>query len=321
MPQNPYAQAVDGLTRIRPVPGSALLNPEDMTQPGLAGGVAPKDPSLINYSYQDRLQSEMEDRLFNAQRTGDGPESAAIAGLMGRNAHEMATGPIGSQAPLVADTQARMHGAQLAGFDNPQEAARYGREQEKAKMNVPVEVAKTTGAGDLARQTEANKGALGVAGINAQAATDRSQAFLDLLTNGAMNGNVTHLTTPGGGAVSFEKQSSISPNLAKQLSDARAALSKSSGIFGGDTKYPFGMGGPSPEKQRVDSLISSIMQEHPASPELKGIAQKVVSDPRTKDLPFSQLSTLIKGEGGAPLGGQELGHFRDLLGVLRGRDF
>lgn len=96
-----YFPAAQGLTRA--VPGSQLMSPDDYTQLPLepASGTAPVDPYVANAVLQDRLKSEFEDRLFNAQRTGDVGSVAALQTALGRIGQDQASGPLAQQRQQV----------------------------------------------------------------------------------------------------------------------------------------------------------------------------------------------------------------------------
>ena len=284
MPFNSFS----GLTRFK-VPGSELLSQDEMMQPGLGPGSAStqKDPTLLNYLYNTRMKGEIGKRLFNAQRFGDQNESTALQGLQGLYEDQISQSPITAQGEDVAAIEDLNRAAALQGFGSPQEMAYNSRQLEDLKTRLPLMQEELRGAGNLAQQREASRGALAVEQARGDAATANQQSYNELLktlqggeVGVSPQGDIRSLTLPGargGGGVSFQtpqRVQSVPTQLLTQLGNAVRDLTFAE--QGGD---PTNI---ATRQAQYNQILSNVFAQSPASEDLKVFAAEIAKHPELR---------------------------------------
>lgn len=305
------------LNSLRNLPGSALSS-------RFAGGG--NDPSLEGYDLAGQLRSEAEENAISAQRAGAGRDAQAFDALSRLYKGDMDQSPITKQKAFLDEAESANQAAMRQGFgiqdlNSPsQRAGQYERQLETAKAMAPLEVARTNAQtalanaqtnaqAELAKQQEATRGVIEAAKINQK---PYDQFF------GAISGEDGRGLQPGDtasmGGMSFHRggvphAANVNP-LYTQLATARQALQQSQGGISGL------FGGGSGQQAKVDQLVAAIIAQHPADNGIKNIARQIASDPEDKNLSFAQILPKI---GGLPP--DKVDQLRDLLSVLRGKDF
>lgn len=190
MPIN-YFQPLDSLkglngSGLKPrTPSSSGIIPRESSAP-----LQPYDnPDADLLNLQDQRRSEL---LDNA---GKGLAMAAPGNTLKELDTDIASNPITRQAPEVADTLARQRHAQLAGFNGPQDEAKFGRDLEVKKVESPATVANITGKYGLENQQLQNTGGLDIAKEHTkglQASQDISLLKQLLMNNGRIENTTTN---------------------------------------------------------------------------------------------------------------------------------
>jgi len=290
-----YNSPLNGLRRQ--VPGSDIEVPEGMS------------PELQRYALLQQLQDEAATRAKTYERAGD-PSAAAFQGLANQYGDKISKTPIERQRPGLEEFEDAQRRAVTAGFGQPSDmpaaqAGQYARATEQAKINAPgnaaVAAARAKAAGDLEvakvnqKPYESFMGLLGGQGSGLQAGDTVSIAGLGSVHRGS------------------PEKDPVSATLMSQLAKAREELQTAkSGLFSSFT-------GASQSKQaKVDQLVADIFNQHPASNGVKDLAHQVVSNQKVAGLPFAQILARV---GGDQLDPGEADQLRDLLNILRGRDF
>lgn len=301
-------EALTGLQKFYPpqteraIPGSGLE-----PSPGLE-----QSPELQLHSLQGRRMDELDDRIFGAQRVGDAREVGALQGLRSSLGADIQEGPIEKQRPFVEDYEKRRYEAGLGGFASPQEQAGYEQSMAAEKLRLPLQQEKIRGEYDLAKQQEASRGQLGVAQEYA-----KSNPLFSLLNSGNLDiNNIRSLSSPRGGSVSFGAPRTT-PGYQQRLTrleNARRDWERSR-WFG-----QYGAGGAG-ETAAMNQAIADAIAEHPADEGVKDMVRQIVASPQYAQLPASQILNLIEPADGQPITPDEAQAIRDLLGIVRGRDF
>lgn len=133
MPQNPYQTALDSLKKYgsgvyTEDPSSALLNEDDIYNEPLSpgGSPLPKDPGIARSTYQRNYGNELETRQFNAIRSGQIPEAAALHGLLNSNDQDIArtNAPYDRDMKQIEDSRNRNRIAIEAGYGGTRQIAK-----------------------------------------------------------------------------------------------------------------------------------------------------------------------------------------------------
>lgn len=280
----------------RQVPGSALSVPGDNMS-----------TELQHYALLKQLQDEADDRANAYQRAGD-PAAAAFNALSKQYGGDIAKSSVEQARPAYDEFVDAQNKARLAGFGTDlsqpaAQAAAYGRATEQAKINAPREAA-------VAAAREKAAGDLAVAQVNQKP----YEAFMGLIGgNGLQAGDTASIAGLGSIHRGTAPREVISPVLMSQLAKAREeAETAKSGLFSGLT------GAGAAKQAKVDQLIADIFNQHPASNGIKDLAHQIISNQKTAGLPFSQILSRV---GGDAMDANEADQLRDLLNILRGRDF
>lgn len=319
MPQyNPYEDALSNLRKLQQGyttdrPGTELLTDEDLApqaplSPG--GPASPPDVGLTRSTYLDRMGRELDERLYRAQAGNDPLQEKAVQGLMAANTRDIAENPMTQQIADIRDTEAQQHKAVLGGFRTPQDMAKFGQELEVGKVTSPANVARITGAADLARQREASSGALGVAKEQNIGMANQYQAMRDLLATGTAPRSLSMSRGSASVTMAPEVNKPTPTVLLQAVNKARDAYNNST----------FDMGNKL--KKNLDGAIATAVSQWPAEPELKTQVMSIVNDPQYAqyaNLPVEQIIPLFKGEDGSDPTPEEADAIRGLLLMIRGR--
>lgn len=300
--------AAVGAPALKGLQDQSPVMPKPTPAEGLAaiGGMQSNTP-LGLLGLQEQRRSELDDPRFY-----DNPR---VAGLKASLDTDIAANPITQQRPEVEAINRANQGALMAGFhggagQNPaQEAAEAGRQFETAKMRVPLDVANISGAADVAKQQEANKGALAVT----EAKGAQAQNFLDMLNQARMSGaDVKGISMPGGGSVSYQTPAAVPPGLLHDVTLTRAALEKAKGainLFGTNNANIAAM--EAANKQAIASALS----RHPAAPHIKQFVQGVLNDPVAAKL---SLDDILQQQGETDITPEDKQMAQELLNAFRG---
>ncbi len=297
MPIDPIT-ALNGLRRQ--VPGSAIELPDT------------DNPELQHYALLQQLKEEADKRALMASRIPGDPDQAAFQGLSNYYGGNLAKTEVEKQRPILKEFEDAQRQASLAGFGDQdmtlpsQRAGQYARNIEQQKIMAPgkaaVDAARVKAAGDVEV---------------AQAGAKPYNRFLDIVQGGGDGNGLGPGDSASMGGMSIHRGSAakdpVSSNLLGQLATARAAVEKAKSGFSGF--FP-GAGGA--EQARVDQLVADVLSQHPASNGIKDLAHQIVSNPKTSGLSMSQIMQRV---GGDQMDANEANQLRDILSILRGKDF
>lgn len=297
------------LNSLRDLPGSALRS--------RFAGQGTQDPSLEGYDLADQLASEAEENAIQAQRAGAGRDAQAFEALKNIYKGDMASNPITRQRLFLDQAEAANQAALREGFGagaNPDlpsaQAAGYGRQIETAKAMGPLRVAQENARAELEKARITGQSNVDVARIG-QKPYDQ---FFSVISGDQGQGMQPGDTASMGG-MSFHKGGSPAhPNLNplyQQLATARQAAQTAGGGLAGF------LGGGAAQQAKVDQLITAIMAQHPADEIVKNAARQISINPEDKNLPFDQIVPRLEGN----ITPERISQLRELLAVLRGRDF
>lgn len=273
-PINSQNQALESLRRLR-------TNPY---KPEIDSSIS--DPTVQTQLLNQQRQRELEGRL--AQESG-GEDVGRLRSLLGIVNRDITASPLTAQMGEVQDYESKARAAQLAGFGgtNPiEEQARYIRSQEESKLRGPQDVARIQAQGELAKQQEASRGALGVAQEQQKGLAARYGAMQDLLQGGALaGGGQLRSLNPSTGAMSFAPQRQPSASLLTNVVRARQALEIEKGKgFLSRTQDKINRA-----QSVLDQALGQVFGSTPGSNEVKELAAHILSDPELSALPTSQL--------------------------------
>lgn len=170
-----YGRMLEGLRRAPLLTDADFYQEDFLTAPDPASGQPAsnmtgfrrKDPSLTLDSFNQGMTAELRDRIFKNERLagfGDPSQRAqrvgevnALKNLLGSYEDDIKSSPLADQRQEVDSIREANLGSRLAGFDTPQAAGVYKREQDRLKLESPLREAEVRGqtAIDQARaQTE-----------------------------------------------------------------------------------------------------------------------------------------------------------------------
>ena len=310
MPYNPYEQALQGLGAQtftqRPRSPRFLADPDTLLSGGPEGpGNIEHDPASAAYIGKTDLRSELEGRLFNAQRGGDVNTAAALKGLIGSTEQDI------TENPVAQDIAARRAGFSNVGPSGPAEqAAIYHRAEEAAKTRMPLDVAKATAAGGLAEAEVKARSAREVAELGAKP----YDKLFGLLGGGGGVGQGLNpgdtLSIAGVGSahrgMPVKPQVAISPTTGSQIGKAREEEFNARGYFGGVNEA---------KKAHLDQLISTAISNSPASQHAKLFVQQAIAHPKLSKL---SLDDILTATGETDLTQEEKDELQLLLNSVRG---
>ncbi len=256
----------------------------------------PKPPAFTAPRVQAGAPSPTEAmNIFKGSAEPQGPPPMALSELFrlaGRSPEETAPGAGAYWSNEIQDrlesedfqrkqeqaVQTAQMGAQMGGYQSPAEAAAAERQMEMYKLGGPERVAGIQSAADLekARLT----GEYGLAGIESKGA--QTQNFLDMLNQSRMSGaDVSHLTIPGGGGVSFRQEQQIPTPLLTQVTAARNAYESA--------KKTSWFTEPTQQKSVYDLAVSQALGAAPISMGSKQELIQMLTSPDLMNEPLGNL--------------------------------
>jgi hypothetical protein len=231
---------------------------------------------------------------------GDALGPGRFQSRLGRLQGDIAASPYTGTAERGRTQELRdlISGAQTQGFESPQAAAQYGREQAEAKMNVPIEAAKATAGGNLAVEQERQKGALGVA---------KEYTDIQRMLAGQAGTPGSRFSTSGRGfSMTTPATPKIPPAIINRLTTAQMNFDRYGNARGAEGE--------------LNAAKVAAINSHPADADVKGLAQQISADPKGSQQPFSVIRQRLLDTGN-PISEQELEDLNELLGYLRGKSF
>jgi len=300
-----------GMGVLSSMPRGALDAPDDALA-ALRGMGANQGLQLAGL--QEGRASEMKRNLDLQQRFPDqiwaGATPSDVSGLE----RDIKQNPYSSQNAAARQFEdiAMQREAQAGGFRSPQEAAESARQMEMYKLQSPERVAGIEQQGALERQREMSRGNLAVT----ESKGAQQENFLDMLRQQALaGGNISRVSAPGGGSVSYTPEQQIPPVLLNQLSAARAAL-ETAKTKQGHNFWNTDITGPA--QNTFNQYWQAVLARHPAPPDVKEWVNQVVNNPQTANMPLDQLLSDPQYAEGAPTEA-ELHWMNQLLSLYRGK--
>lgn len=335
MPSPLSLQALESLKRLS---GTSYQPTMDSSQ---------TDPSVQRIQLAQQREDELKDRLIanqraqaasagiqdpgQAARSGAqyGGEVTALKNLLGDTQQDIQENPITAQRAQVEDITNRQRGAMEQGFGgtNPiQEQALYAKKQAETKLQQPMDIARLNAEGDLAKQQEASRGALGVAQEQSRGGLDIQRNFTDFqrsLTGQSGTpgqGLPQSVTMPGrygGGTINMGAASSrlpkpVPPAITQAITVARRnyeTAKQNEGMFSGG-------GASQAAKAALDQAIAAGIYNYPVSdPAHKQFVQAILNDPQAAQLPLDQI---LQMKGETDVTPDEMAELQDMLNLFRG---
>lgn len=301
------------LETLRRLPGTALMKEEDYTDPN-------QDPSITNHLFNQAMQRELVNRKFAAERTSQGPEANALAGLLKSYQTEDAMSPISKQRSQIEEIERAQNEAQTQGFESPQSQFSYQRKMEEEKMRQPLRQQELVSKTNLDVAGLQGKNVMEAERLRQQGAIDlqdRYNQFIQGLGGASQQGagQVAGATFPsrtGGGSIRFDTNTpqSVPTALLRDIAALRQEVART-----GETTGPMGFTSPSGPKAALDQAIASAVSVHPAHPALKEWIAEVAKDPAAAKLSIDQI---IQMQGEDSLSPDEIAQLQDLSRIVRG---
>src|SRR3990167_8082603 len=285
--------AVNALQRYTPDPseGNAIRT-----------GLGANNPLELT-ALREQRQEELERSIAQGGEFGGPGRQQAYLGDLSQ---EMAADPYTGVAERgrVGAIQGLVEQAQLGGFDSPQAMAQYGRQQEERKIGMPAEQAKVGGAYDVQQQQEASRGALAVQ----ESKGAQAENFMEMMNRARMSGaDVSRMSIPGVGAVTMTPQQRLPHAITNRLTTAQMRFDR----------YGDAMGAVG----ELNAAKAAVLNEHPANPRVKALAQQIAADPNGVLQPFNVIRQKIQTMGNTDVSEQDFNDLNEILGYLRGRSF
>lgn len=306
MPHNPYRRPSPYQQPLQGLQGAAIQ--QDQYAPMSPMGA--NDPITLQGLQESRLREmtrnlelQKNNPLF---RTGATPSDV---GFLAQDIEESPFTGVGERERVGA-LQGLQEQARLGGFESPQAASLYGRQQAERKMTLPLEEARIAGEFDLRKQQEASRGALDVMREQqrGQEAIYGQNPLAAFLQGGQAPAGVRSLSLGRQGSVSFEPEQRISPQVLNQVRVARQLAQKQglTGVFGE----------PSEGAAGLNQAIEGALYQHPAAQDTKDLAREVLQSP----LRNAPIETILEraATAGQPLDPTQAGYLRELLSLMRG---
>ena len=295
MPANPYA--LDALRKLSATPYSPQF---DSSQ---------SDPTVQRYNLANQFADETKDRIIANQRAQAasfgmsdpnearksaqmyGGEVTALQNLLSGYNQDIQDSPITQGIGEAEDYRQKERAAIMSGFQggmyqgkqyaNPiaaQEEA--GRQMAQAKIDAPLREAEAKAAGDAEAQRIQSQGLRDVADIQAKSLASQYAALQNALQGGNADAIKGFTMPKGGGSISFQSntqqnQPPIPATLLRDITTARAKLAQAGGTKNFLGLFPYG---ETPEKQMYDQAIANAFAVHPASEDIKDVANFVAHD-------------------------------------------
>lgn len=337
MPSPATLQALESLRKLSVTPYSPQFDS------------SMSDVNAQRYQGFQDMEGELKDRVFANQRAQAaspsaqtanqyGGEVTALKNMLGSTQQDIAESPITSQIGEANDYRERERGAIEAGFgggsfqrgpnqrqyQNPLQAqAQYGREQAEAKLQQPMDIARTQAEAELGKQRVASQGALDVAKEQSRGGLDIQRNFTDFqrsLQGGQGGQQPQSVTMPGrfgGGSINMGAASSripkpIPPAVTQAITVARRnyeVAKQSEGMWSGSQASQAA-------KAALDQAIAAGIYNFPADdPAHKDFVQAILNDPQASKLALDQILQL-KGE--TDVTPDEIAEIQEMLNLFRG---
>lgn len=319
MPTNALEQLINSFRKPR------LMEEPDPNQ----------DPSIGADAFNVGMQSELRERIFNAQRTtpqalqqpspnATGPgEVNALRNLLGSYEDERAASPIMAQGKQYAAQNAGNLAAQNEGFttnnmgQNPMQAREiYKRQQAEQLRRQPVEIESMRQAGENSRQQNSMQHNQRIVEMQMEPAmmnAETQKGYYDQLRSGSLDPN--RVKAIGRNGISFQSnQQAPNPNSTNRaLETARYALGQSG------VENPFAeFHGASPEQQNYAQTVQSIVsQAQFTDPNLQIEVMNILRNPEDAATPFEDLFDAPTWDA-APQDHADYAKLKSLLLQLRG---
>ena len=71
----------------------------------------------------------------------------------------------------------------------------------------------------------------------------------------------------------------------------------------------------------LNAAKAAVLNEHPANPRVKALAQQIAADPKGVLQPFNVIRQKIQTMGNTDVSEQDFNDLNEILGYLRGRSF
>lgn len=317
-----------GLSSAMGDQGPSRSIPRDLLPPidqgaslSAVGNLSANAPLDLLGMQEGRLREMERNREMNLSGGKIGPSfaSGATAGDVSRLKGDMASSPFTGEAERskVADFEAARNEAMMGGFESPQAQSLYERQQAETKARQPLDVARMQGdaalgvaranaAGDLERQREVSSGALAVQSAKDEGFGNRFSELQALLggTTGIDPSRVS-IGPTGAMSLSMPQDRGLPSTATSSLQRARTDQAK--GVRGADAG--------------LEQAIATTISMHSASDGVKDLVTQIRSNPRLAQMSIRDILAKVSSEDGTPMSAQEQAELRDLLTVVRGKDF
>jgi hypothetical protein len=264
---------------------------------------------------QEGRASEMKRNLDLQQRFPDQIWTGATPSDVSSLERDIKQNPYSSQNAAARQFEdiARQREAQAGGFKSPQEAAAAQRQMEMYKLQGPERVAGIEQQGGLERQREASRGALAVS----ESKGAQQENFWDTMARMRAAGitDVSRVSAPGGGSVSFQAPQQTPPVLLNQITAARSALEAAKSK---QSVFPWMQDLVGPAQKAFDQTVVNAFSRTGAPPDIQEWVRAVISNPKTANMPLDQLLSDPNYIEGTP-NEVDLHWINQLLSLARGK--
>ena len=249
---------------------------------------------------RDQRKRELEQSMVSGAPDQFQATQANRLGILNRDiAQDPFTGA--AEREKTQAIQALISQAQLEGFDSPQAASQYVRQQEERKLGMPAEVAELGERGGLAVEQARQRGALDVAKSYQQAQQEQIEAARGVGGFLAPGGRFSTSRTGFSATVPPERQ--VPAALSNQLDRARQQAEISSR-----------------NQPMLDQQVASVFAAHPANDDVKLTVRAIVADPKSAEMSAQQILDRLVSLGN-DVSPQDRVHITELLDIVRGRMF
>jgi hypothetical protein len=298
------------LSMLKTMPQARLSTPAQPKRPGFDPTMLNDesiDPSVRVDAFNGSMQGELRDRIFQAERSQnpvqDGIRSPnatsphevrALKGLLGGFQDERASSPIALQQQEYdmqrqGNTEALNQGFPGGPGQNPMQARElYRREQERTKLNQPVQLEGMRQGGEnfrQGRQIDATQRMVETQMEPSKRYNDAMAGYYESLAGG--NLDTSNVRKFGRNGIEFQAdpKPANTAQFSRDLATARFNLG-SAGI-----SDPLAdLYGGSPEQQYFTSTLQSYIARSPIDPASKSFLMSVLSDPEDRTLTPQQLA-------------------------------
>lgn len=351
----PVGQNVPRTQFQRPAAPSVV---PDSVMAGLRQGSYENSPEVSSYRTARDLETETSNRLFNTMRaptihqkeyaptpglritsttppTGVAPEYEAgdpdpneinaLKYMMGVRSGNVAEHPLTQHAAEGEKMNEQLRAAQMAGFENPQAAAAYERQQAAEKMRQPLEVERIRGEYGVQQQRVQNQGPLDLQ----RSKFDQGKENFSILQNAlgmakpgqgmrAEGVGEFHNTQLPSGAFNGGSASRVPPAAVKQMNDSRFNY----------YNLVVAKGENAPETQAaklaMETTTASTMAQDPewqrfqAHPTIKTTVQDILNSHELANLSWPDILAHENGFDAAEFTPEEHAQIQALLSIARG---